>query len=300
MRRCLSAAVALAVVAGLAACGGDDSNGESDDGGSAPAEETVASTLTVTDSDYAFAVEGEPVAGNLSIAVTNDGAEFHEIAMARLADGKTLEDFRTALAESSEEDDDDTYGGVIEADSAIDDLGGVQLPGTSYTIAGEGVDAGDYVLLCYIPNAEGTSHYDLGMLTGFTVGEGESSEEPAADVTYTATDDALDGPESLESGETSVEIVNDSSVSREITILKLKDGASVDDVGAWFESAGEGAPDPATAPLDFLAFVFDAEQDRTITLDLTPGQWAITSGDPESPFEGPPVEDPHAVMITVT
>lgn len=290
MKSCLSAVVVLAAVAGLAACG--------DDGGSA--EEKVAGTLTITQTDYAFAVAGQPIAGNVSITVTNDGAEFHEIGMARLADGKTLEDLRTALAESSEENDDETFGGVIEADSAIDDLGGVQLPGSSYTIAGSGIKAGNYALLCFIPNAEGTPHYDLGMLTGFTVAEGESNEKQAADVTYTATDDALDGPESLKAGVTSVEMVNDSSVSREITVLKLKDGALTEEVGAWFESAGDGAPDPATAPLDFLAFIFDAEQDRTITLNLTPGQWVIGSADPGNPFEGPPTEDPHAIIITVT
>ena len=67
----------------------------------------------------------------------------------------------------------------------------------------------------------------------------------------------------------------------------------------WLESGGEGPPDPSTSPLDFLAFVFDAEQDRQLTVDLTPGQWGISSSDPESPFEGPPTEDPHVALVTV-
>lgn len=293
-------ALALALAAGVAACGDDDST---DTSGTEPTEEpgtSEVSALSITERDYEFELDGELTAGRVSITVTNEGAEFHELAMARLTDGKTLEDFRAALAESSEEDDDETFGGVVEADSTIDDLGGVQLPGTSYTITGDGVDAGRYVLLCYIPNAEGTSHYELGMLTEFTVAVGQATDDAEADVTYTATDDALDGPTELPAGETAIEVVNDSGAEREINVLKLKDGATIEEVGAWFESGGEGAPDPATAPIDFLAFVFDAEQDRTLTIDLTPGTWVITSGDPEQPYEGPPTEDPHAVVITVT
>lgn len=56
----------------------------------------------------------------------------------------------------------------------------------------------------------------------------------------------------------------------------------------------------ASAPLEFLGFVFDGKQDRTLTVDLTPGQWVISAPDPDKPFEGPTTEDPHAVMITVS
>jgi hypothetical protein len=190
--------------------------------------------------------------------------------------------------------------GIAEPDSAMDSIGGIQAPGTGYTITGGGVEAGEYVLLCFIPNSEGVPHFSLGMLTGFTVSDGEASAVPEPDVTYTADSEGLQGPGELEAGETSIEIVNDSATSREVSLLKIAEGKTLDDVAAFFESIGDGPPDFAAAPLEFFAFVFDGESDRTITVELTTGQWALQTSDPEQPFEGPPIEDPHAILLTVS
>ena len=130
------------------------------------------------------------------------------------------------------------------------------------------------------------------------MGDGDRNDVPEPDVTYTISDDGLEGPAELDSGETSIEVVNDSSTSREITLLKIAEGSTIEDVADFFETADEGPPDFTNSPLDFLAFVFDAESDRTITVDLTAGQWAIQTNDPEEPFEGPPSEDPHAILLT--
>ncbi len=269
--------------------------------GSEPDDSAAGSdnTLRITASEYEFAVEGELEAGVVSIAVENVGDEFHEIAMGRLVDGRTVDDVRAAL-EAADEESDDPLDGLVEDGSVIDDLGGIQAPGTAYTITGGGVVAGDYVLLCFIPDSEGIPHHNLGMVTGFTVGEGDVSDGSQADVTYTVGDDGLDGPAQLEAGETSIEVVNDSSTTREITLFKIAEGSTVEDVVTFFESADEGPPEFAGGPLDFLAFVFDAESDRTITVDLTAGQWAIQTPDPEQPFEGPPAEDPHTILVTVS
>lgn len=45
--------------------------------------------------------------------------------------------------------------------------------------------------------------------------------------------------------------------------------------------------------------MFDAEQDRRITVELTPGEWGIQTPGPEKPFEGPPERDPHQLFFTV-
>ena len=72
-----------------------------------------------------------------------------------------------------------------------------------------------------------------------------------------------------------------------ITLLKIKEGKTVDEVGEFFAAADEGPPDFAAAPLDFFTLVVDAEQDRVITVDLSEGQWAIGTPDPEAPSEAP-------------
>ena len=187
---------------------------------------------------------------------------------------------------------------VIEG--MIDELGGVQAPGTAYTISGDGIEAGEYVLICFIPNSEGVLHAQLGMVSGFTIAEGDANQAPQPAVTYTISDDHLDGPTELAAGDTAIEIVNDSSTNREITLFKVKEGSTLDDVGAFFEAADEGPPDFASGPIDFLAFVFDGTADRTITVNLTAGQWVLQTPDPEQPFEGDPTQDPHTTLITVS
>ncbi len=61
-----------------------------------------------------------------------------------------------------------------------------------------------------------------------------------------------------------------------------------------------GPPDFASGPIEFLAFVFDGASDRTITVDLSAGQWVLQTPDPEQPFEGDPTQDPHTTLITVS
>jgi hypothetical protein len=281
-------ALSSVMLISAAGCGDDDD----DAGGGSD------NTLTVTAREYAFDVEGEIQAGSVSIAVDNAGEEVHELAIGKLVDGKSVDDVRAALEAAG--DSEDALDGIAESDSAIDSIGGIQAPGTGYTITGAGVEPGEYVLLCFIPNSEGVPHFSLGMVTGFTVSDGEATAIPDPDVTYTADTEGLQGPAELDAGETSIEIVNESATSREVSLFKIAEGKTLDDVAAFFESAEEGPPDFAAAPLEFFAFVFDGDSDRTITVDLTAGQWALQTSDPEQPFEGPPTEDPHAILLTVS
>jgi hypothetical protein len=300
--RGLRVLLVVGLVAALGACGDDDDS----DAGETPTTEAEAASgnvLTISEREYAFTVSGSPKAGTLTIGVSNEGEQLHEIAIAKLKAGKTLDDAKAALAQERS-DDENPLVGITEEDAAIDDLGGIQFPGSSLAATGGGVDAGEYVLMCFIPNAEGKPHFSLGMLTSFTVAEGDDDSGAAAlpdeDATYTVTDAGLDGPKELAAGETTFLVKNDSSTSREINLVKVKAGKTVTDVETFFKETGDDLPDVAKAPTEFFAFVFDAEQDRTITLELTPGQWAIQTPDPEKPFEGPIAENKHAVLLTVT
>jgi hypothetical protein len=60
--------------------------------------DATGNTLHITERDYEFHVEGELTAGSVSIAVENLGAEIHEIGMAKLVDGHTVEEVRAARA----------------------------------------------------------------------------------------------------------------------------------------------------------------------------------------------------------
>ena len=302
------AAAALSIGAGgTAAASSDTTEPASSEPAHTEAEHTMVATaggdatgntLHITERDDEFHVEGELTAGSVSIAVENLGAEIHEIGMAKLVDGHTVDEVRAALEAAGE--DEDPLEGLVEDDNVIDELGGLQAPGTAYTISGDGIEAGEYVLICFIPNSDGVLHAQLGMVSGFTIAEGEANQAPQPDVTYTISDDGLDGPTELAAGDTAIEIVNDSSTNREITLFKVKEGSTLDDVGAFFEAADEGPPDFTSGPIDFLAFVFDGTVDRTITVNLTEGQWVLQTPDPDQPFEGDPTQDPHTILVTVS
>jgi hypothetical protein len=266
----------------------------------ATTETDAANVLSITARDYSFEVDGDAGAGALTIDVANEGKEWHEIVMAKLQEDKTLDDVREAL-ENAGEDEDPFEAFEEESGTQIDDLGGSQFPQTSYEITGGGVEAGDYALICFVPNEEGKSHWSLGMLGEFTIGEGAGDADtgPAPDITYTIGDEGLEGPSEVDAGETSIRIVNDSSGTKELGLLRIKDGKTPKDVADSLAGADEGPPPPATAPFDFFAYVFDAEQDRTISVDLTPGRWALQSGDPEEQTDEPLDEDPFTVMFTV-
>jgi hypothetical protein len=260
--------------------------------------------LAIDASEYSFAVSGEPTAGTLTVELANTGDEIHEFAMGRLVGDSTVEDVQAAFDAAGPEEEPDLEG-IAEEDGPIDDLGAALFPGGSLSITGSGIPAGDYVLLCFVPTADGTPHFSLGMLTGFTIAEGEATGAPEADATYTADADGVDGPDTLPAGETVLSLVNDSDISREIQVGKLKDGKTFDDADAFFAQFDEGPPTAEGLagednPIEFFSFVFDADQDRLVTVDLTPGTWVIGMPDPENEFEGTPDEDPYAVVVTVT
>src|SRR5262245_14078256 len=185
-------------------------------------------TLHITQRDFEFQIDGALTAGSVSIAVENLGTELHELAMGRLVDGHTVDEVRAALESATE--DEDALQGLVEEGSVIDELGGIAAPGTAYTISGDGIEAGEYVVICFIPNSEGVPHAMLGMVSGFTVGEGDVNPPSEADVTYTVSDDGLDGPSELAAGDTAIEIVNGSATDREITLFKVREGSTLDDV----------------------------------------------------------------------
>ena len=296
MSRIVCAVCAVSLIAAASSCATDEPE---EPEATATAAADGENVLTISTREYEFAVSGEPTAGTLTIDVTNEGEEWHEIVMAKLKDGKTLDDVRTALEEAGEDEDPfDEFGD--ENGRVIDDLGGSQFPGTSYRITGSSIVAGDYALICFVPDGEGKPHFSLGMVSEFTIADGSAKDVPKADVTFTAGDEKLDGPKQIPAGERTMRIVNDSASTRELGLLRVKDGKTMDDVAKSLEAADEGPPQPATAPFDYFAYIFDAEQDRTVTVDLTPGRWAIQAADPEDESSLPPDEDPYAVVFEVS
>jgi uncharacterized cupredoxin-like copper-binding protein len=152
LSRTARAAVAGAVVIGLAACGGGASP--------SPTEMAEGSTVAVTLQEWAVVpdVESAP-AGSVTFNVTNEGPDdVHEFVI-----------LGTDLAPDALPTDEtgtvDEAGEGIEVIDEIEDI----AVGDSGSVTVD-LEAGSYVLLCNIyTEEEAEAHYTMGMRTAFTV-----------------------------------------------------------------------------------------------------------------------------------
>lgn len=129
--------------------------------GDASEAEPPEPAVEFTAIDYGFGGPVSVSAGDdVVVKLTNNGTELHEMNLVRLNEGATIQDFLGAFAPDAAGPPPGT------------NVGGIQgiLPGESQ-LATLDLEAGNYVLICFIPNAEGTPHVALGMATGLEVTE---------------------------------------------------------------------------------------------------------------------------------
>jgi uncharacterized cupredoxin-like copper-binding protein len=115
--------------------------------------------VTITMADYSYAIDGDLTAGTHTIRVLNDGPQEHELAISRLAPGKTLADFETWEADMSSPPPFSALGGIVDLH-----------PGATPAYFTVDLTPGNYALLCFIPDAtDGKPHLAHGMIQEFTV-----------------------------------------------------------------------------------------------------------------------------------
>jgi hypothetical protein len=115
--------------------------------------------VTMKLADYAFGLSTPLQAGKRTIRVENAGPQLHEVALARLAPGKSLQDF---IAWET---------GGEKGPPPVVLLGGVSPiePGAAATFSAD-LTPGEYVLLCFIPDrGDGKPHLMHGMAQQLTI-----------------------------------------------------------------------------------------------------------------------------------
>lgn len=235
---------------------------------------------TFVAADYRY--EGPKVLrpGLHSIVLENVGAEPHHVQFARLEDGVSPDAFFGSLAEEGE-----------AALRFVTLTGGVGMipPGATAETLVEFPSEGTYVLLCFLPNAEGVPHLALGMADVIEVsGEATTAEAPAADVEVRMFDFAYSMPDTVRAGLTTWKVVNDGPQPHEMIVLKLNDGVDFAELLAHLQENGEhGMP---AVPIGGVQGLTEGHAGYW-TYDLVPGEYAVLCVIPD-----PETGQPHLAL----
>jgi len=111
-------------------------------------------------------------------------------------------------------------------------------------------------------------------VAGFSAGEASGAAAPEPDVTVDLVDFSFVAPSQIETGPKVWQITNKGTQWHEMSILKLSEGASVEDVLAMIQSE-----EPPDGPLPFEAVAFWAPnspgETGWVTWDLPPGEYTV-------------------------
>lgn len=299
-RRWGAVVVALMVsVTGIAACGDDDDDAAVDDTTSTTVDGTgdddavegdpvSIPIVTITASQvagddgttaYSFEIEDGLTAGPTQINLKNDGTEPHHAQIFSLNDDATMDQFGEALAAGD-------IGAMLQLGAFVGGTGTADPGSESVADALVELAEGEYVLLCFVEDANGAPHLAFGMVEPFSVGaaDGAVAEMPTPDATVNMVDFGFDTTELPSNGV--LEIVNASdSQLHEMNMLKFQDGAGVDDATAFFSGPPTGPP--PFAGVGGMQAVMPQGSSFLVLEDLEPGDYGLICLIPD-PADGVP------------
>jgi hypothetical protein len=237
-----------ALVLALVACGGTES--KTDPASPAPAEtKPKSNTVELSGGEYSYLVPETVPGGWTTLSFENTGDEPHEFALAKLEDGLTIEDVEAYLADPAAQQQPPPDG--VEIRTGIPTLD----PGEQAALSQE-LEPGRYVLICFLPDPEGTPHFARGMLRDFVVEGDAGAAAPTADVTLSLGPD-LTAPD-VEGGEQTFELRNDGDEPASLFLTAFEPGKTEEDLTRWEENGLQG-PAPAT----FLGGAIDVPPNST-------------------------------------
>jgi len=231
------------------------------------APEPAALAVTATDdgagAGYTFEIPATVDAGATRIELSNTGGEPHHGQLITFNEGESAESFLAALQDGGE-------AAALPLISLEGGTGAVDPGGSSSASGITELTPGSYAFVCFIPAADGVPHLAKGMLTEFEVVEAEAAAAAPAGEAVSLVDYGIQLPAGI-GGDATLTVTNATVAGEphEMNILQLADGATADDVFAWF-AAPEGPP-PFASVGGLNAINPGATS--TVQLDLGPGSY---------------------------
>jgi len=289
----------------LAACQQDDSD-ESANAAADPAAESAADTpaamktshiVEVIARDFSFEAPEQIPSGWTTFRFKNEGAQEHFMALTRMPEGLTVDDYLTDMVHGAFGGAmGPYYAGEVELGTALENLVAMipewyaeVTPSGGAGLASGGIvsetsvelEPGYYVMECYVKAPDGRFHVDMGMIRGLIVTDDASgASAPDADIDVSLANYVIDAPDTLPAGKHTVKVRYlenpDGFFMHDVHLARMTDGVSIDDVIPWM-SWIDGMVSPA--PVEFLggADQMPAGSTAYFDVDLEPGSYAWIS-----------------------
>ncbi len=244
-------------------------------------DDTVAAThadkpVVIVARDYGFTGPDRIPAGMTTVQVVNQGKDLHHVQIMQLTEGKTAADFQAAMKADSSHPP--AWAKLVGGPNAV-------MPGGEAT-ATMVLSAGNYLLLCLIPDSKGVPHVALGMVKPLTI---ETTKRPVAappdtDLTITMTDFVFALSQPITAGMHTLHVKNAGNQPHEVVVVKLDDGKTVKDFGAAFAPGASGPP-----PGQAMGGLVGIEEGATgyFTGQFDPGRYGLICFFPDSTTGAP-------------
>ena len=259
------------------------------------AEAAAASppVVDVRTTDYAFHAPSELRSGWTTFRMTNEGAEPHFLVLWLLPEDKTFDTYITEVANPFTELFASYKAGELGRDEMLEDLGGV-LPewldlrgmgrgGPGFISPGRTAETtielapGNYVMECYMVNAEGQVHNQLGMLRPLIVtAESTGAAPPEADVELALSNEGITVTGELGPGRHTVRVTvteaPEGLLGHDVHLARLDEATPIERVAAWMDWVDGLTPPP---PAEFLGGAEQVPPGHVsfVTVDLEPGRY---------------------------
>lgn len=190
--------------------------------------------LTVTASDYKFDAPDQIPAGLVTIRLVNRGPSLHHVQLLRLGEGKTAADFQAAVQKGQMP----TWA-VPAGGPNPPEVGGtseVRMP----------LEAGEYLMVCFIPDSAGVPHMAHGMVRPLRVtpaaGSAASTADTTADIQMTLVDYDFKLSAPLTAGHHVVRVSNAAKQPHEVVFVRLEPNKTPREFARWAEHPVGPAP----------------------------------------------------------
>ena len=239
----------------LAACGSDPTSTPLPSATPSPTAVPEINQVSFNAVDFGFDGPDSIPAGMTRMTLVNEGKELHHLQLITVPEGMTADDLIAGLLSGGEGPPPPgvmAAGGVGSVDTTIS---------ASVTL---NLAQGNYLMVCFIPNAEGVPHMALGMVKPLTVTEatGPLADAPDPDITIDladftfefSTDLSITAQKGADAfAPTTFAVNNKGPQDHEALLVKLAPGATAADFAAAFAPGAPPGPPPGQGVGGFQA-----------------------------------------------